>query len=242
MSHWWTGIPAAEATVSCGGHTHTLRWEAGELIAIDHGDPEHEATLAGQAIPCVELLRTWSRRRDDPHVLTLASRGPTDPLNLNFDRLRFVYHGPRRQTEQQTLRLLAAGGRIPDRLQATTAAIWGRRLQTGHAALETARPQLEGALYGRVLRTLRWWLGEPELSIELTMIGPEEERSIVRTSDGVNVSLPFSWLPDVWTRGLAVTLDRLCVAAETTDGSNWTLQTLGPDLADLTQLTIAIAS
>ncbi|MGH2873817.1 MAG: hypothetical protein ACRDL5_15320 [Solirubrobacteraceae bacterium] len=238
MSQWWTGIPAAEATVLCGGDTHTVRWEAGELIAVNHGDPEQEAVLAGETIPCVELLRTWSRRRGDPHVLTLASRGPTDPLNIDFDRLRFDYSGPRRQTEQQTLGLLAAGGRLPDRLQATTAAIWARRWGTGHAALETARPQLEAALYGRVLRTLRAWLGEPRLAIKLTMIGPAEQRRILRTADGVDVSLPFSWLPDVWMRGLAVTFDRLCVAAETTDGSSWTLHTLGPDLTDPTQLTI----
>jgi len=135
-------------------------------------------------------------------------------------------------------RLLAAGGRLPDRLQATTAAIWTRRLRTGHAALGTARPQLEAALYGRVLRTLRTWLGEAQLPIELTMIGPEEQHRIVRTADGVDVSLPFSWLSDVWMRGLAVTFGRLCIAAETTDGSSWTLHTLGPDLADLTQLTI----
>ena len=242
MSHWWVGIPAAEATVSCGGDTHTVRWEAGELMAIDHGDPEQEAALAGQPIPCIELLRTWSRRHDDPHVLTLASRGPTDPLNIDFDQLRFEYRGPRRQTEEQTLRLLAAGGQLPDRLQATTAAIWTRRLQTGHAALAAARPQLEAALYGRVLRTLRAWLGEPELTIELAMIGPGEERKIVRTADGVDVALPFSWLTDVWMRGVAVTFGRLCIAAETSDGSSWTLQTLGPDLADLAQLTIAIAS
>jgi hypothetical protein len=43
-------------------------------------------------------------------------------------------------------------------------------------------------------------------------------------------------------RGFAVTFGRLCIAAETTDGSSWTLDTLGPDLADVTQLTIAIAS
>ena len=245
MSHWWAGIPAAEVTVLCGGYTHTVRWEAGEPIAVDHGDPEGEATLAtlaGETFPCLELLRTWSRRRDDPHVLTLASRGPTDLLNIDFDRLRFHYCGPRRQTERQTLRLLAAGGRLPDRLQATTAAIWARRLRTGHAALETARPQLEAALYGRVLRTLRAWLGQLQLTIELTMVGPAEQRRIVRTSQGVEVSLPFSWLPDVWIRGLAVTFGRLCIAAETTDGSSWTLHTLGPDLADVTQLTIAIAS
>ena len=101
----------------------------------------------------------------DPHVLTLASRGPTDPLDMDIDGLRFHDRGPRRQTEEQTLRLLAADGRLPDRLQATTAAIWTRRLRTGHAALGTARPQLEAALYGRVLRTLRAWLGEPQLTI-----------------------------------------------------------------------------
>jgi hypothetical protein len=241
MSHWWAGIPASEVSVLCGGDTHTVRWEAGELMAVDHGDPKGEITraaLAGETVPCLELLQTWSRRADDPHVLTLASRGPTDPLNMDIDGLRFDYGAPRRQTEEQTLRLLAAGGRLPDRLQATTAAIWTRRLRTGHAALGTARPQLEAALYGRVLRTLRTWLGEPQLTVELTMIGPEEQRRIVRTEHGVDVSLPFSWLPDVWMRGLAVTFGRLCIAAETTDGSGWTLDTLGPDLTDPTQLTI----
>jgi hypothetical protein len=239
VSPWWAGIPAAEVTVLCGGETHTVRWEAGELTAIDHGDPDKDATRAGETVPCLELLRTWSRRRDDPHVLTLASRGPTDPPNIDFDQLRFHYRGPRRQTEEQTLRLLATGGRLPDRLQATTAAIWTRRLRTGHAALATTRPQLDAALYGRLLRTLRAWLGEPRLAIELTMIGPEEARRVVRSADGVDVSLPFSWLSDVWMRGLTVTLGRLCIAADTTDGSSWTLDTLGPDLADITQLTIA---
>jgi hypothetical protein len=219
-----------------------VRWEAGELIAVDHGDPEGEVTragLAGEPVPCLEMLRTWSRRADDPHVLTLASRGPTDPLNITLDGLRFDYGAPRRQTEEQTLRLLAAAGRLPDRLQATTAAIWTRRLRTGHAQLGTARPQLEAALYGRALRTLRAWLGEPQLTVELTMIGPDEQRRIVRTADGVDVSLPFSWLSDVWMRGLAVTFGRLCMAADTTDGSSWTVDTLGPDLTDFTQLTIA---
>ena len=238
MSQWWAGIPAAEVPVPCGGDTHTVRWEAGELIAVDHSDPEGDVTLAGESVPCLELLRTWSRRADDPHVLTLASRGPTDPLDMDIDGLRFDYGAPRHQTEEQTLRLLAAGGRLPDRLQATTAAIWTRRLRTGHAQLETARPQLEAALYGRVLRTLRAWLGEPQLTVELTMIGPEEQRRIVHTADGVEVSLPFSWLSDVWMRGLAVTFGRLCIAADTTDGASWTLDTLGPGLADLSQFTI----
>ena len=87
-----------------------------------------------------------------------------------------------------------------------------------HAALETARPQLVAALYGRALRTLRAWLGDPQLAIELTMIGPIEERTVIRTAQGVDISLPFSWLPDVWMRGLAVTFGRPCITAEATDG------------------------
>ena len=238
MSQWWAGLPAAEAMVLCGGNTHTVRWEAGELIAVDHDNSKDGAGYADETVPCLELLRVWSRRREDPHVLTLASRGASDPVNIDVDLLRFG-NGPRRQTEEQTLRLLATGGRLPDRLQATTAAIWARRLRTGHAALQAARPQLEAALYGRVLRTLRQWLGNPQLAIELTMIEPTEERRVVRTADGLDVSLPFSWLSDVWMRGLAVTLGRLCITAETTDGSSWALGTLGPDLAEVTQLTIA---
>jgi hypothetical protein len=242
MTHWWAGIPAAEVPVLCGGGTHTVRWETGELIAVNHSDVQGELTpaaLADETVPCLELLRTWSRRASDPYVLTLASRGPSDPLNMDIDGLRFDYGAPRRQTEEQTLRLLAAGGRLPDRLQATTAAIWTRRLRTGHAALATARPQLEAALYGRVLRTLHSWLGEPQLTVELTMIGPEDQRRAVRTADGVDVSLPFCWLSDVWMRGLAVTFGQLCIAADTADGSSWTLDTLGPDLANITQLRIA---
>jgi hypothetical protein len=245
MSQWWHGIPATEITVSCGADTHAVRWEAGELIAVDHADPPGQvahSTPDGKSVPCLEMLRAWSVYADDPHVLTLASRGATDPLNINVGGLRFWHDGPCRETEEQTMGLLAAGGRLPDRLQATTAAIWTQRFETGHPQLQTARPELDAALYGRVLRTLRAWLGEPQLSIELTMTGPEQPRDIVHTASGIAVSLPFSWLSDVWMRGLAVTLGRFCLAARTVDGSSWTLDTLGPELTDITQLTVTHAS
>lgn len=147
MSDWWAGIPAAEVPVCCGGETHTVRWEAGELSAVDHGEHEREVTLAalaGEPVACLELLRAWSRLADDPHVLTLASRGPTDPLMIDFDGLRFGYLGPNRQTEEQTLQLLAAGGRLPDRLQATTAAIWTSRFRTGHPPAWERPPSTRG--------------------------------------------------------------------------------------------------
>ena len=243
MSAWWTGIAPAEAAVECGGHRHTLRWEAGALTATDHGDPEDEATLAalaGESFACLELLRAWARRRDDPRVLALASRGPTDPLEVNLDHRGHRGGGSHRRTETELLRLLALGGGLPDRLQANAAATWTRRLHTGHAALHDTRPQLNAALYGRVLTTLRGWLGEPALTIELTMAEPHGERRLLRTPDGIVVTLPFSWVSEVWARGLAVAVGRLCVAADTTDGTRWALDTVGADLRERAQITIAV--
>jgi hypothetical protein len=243
VSPWWTGLASAQASVECAGHVHTLRWQAGVLTAADHGDPDDEATLAalaGDSFACLELLRAWARRRNDPRVLTLASRGSTDPLNINLDHPGRRFGPSRRRTEDELVRLLALGGGLPDRLQANTAAVWTRRLSTGHAMLEATRPQLHAALYGRVLTTLRTWLGEPELAIKLAMTEPDSERPLVRTKDAITVSLPFAWLSDVWVRGLAVTFGRLCVAAETTDGHSWILHTLGPDLTELSHITITI--
>jgi hypothetical protein len=242
MSAWWTGIAPAAAAVECGGHLHTMRWQAGALTAVNHGDPEDEATLAalaGESFPCLELLRAWARRRDDPRVLTLASRGPADPLDVNLDQLRLPRGPSRRRTETELLELLALGGGLPDRLQANTAATWTRRLHTGHATLHSTLPQLHAALYGRALTTLRTWLGEPKLAIQLTMTETINDRPLVRTRDGIAIGLPFSWLSDVWARGLAVTFGQLCVAAETIDGTGWTLHTIGPDLGNLAQITIA---
>jgi hypothetical protein len=83
MSRWWLGLPPAQATLTCGEQTHRLRWEAGELKAIDHGDLEAESALAalgGQRCPCVEVVEAWARHDADPRVLVIASRGPGDQI------------------------------------------------------------------------------------------------------------------------------------------------------------------
>ena len=83
MNPWWVGLSPAQTTVQCDGQTHRLRWEAGELHAADHDDPEGEralAALGGQRCTCVDVLDAWDRHRDDPHVLVLATRGPADRL------------------------------------------------------------------------------------------------------------------------------------------------------------------
>jgi hypothetical protein len=88
VSDWWTGLPAAETTVTCGGDTHRLRWQAGELRALDHEDAEAERTLSalgGERCTCLDTLDAWARHQDDLRVLVLASRGSADQLAAQTD-------------------------------------------------------------------------------------------------------------------------------------------------------------
>jgi hypothetical protein len=239
---WWTGIAPAQAHVECGGSTHTVRWEAGKLKAVDHGDLDDEATLAvlaGEPLACIELVRSWQRRRNDPRVLTLGSRGPTDLLVAADDRRsRYAGGSGSRRVESELEDLLRLEGGLPDRLQAHVAATWERRLRTGHAMLQQTRPQLQAALHGRLLVTLRTWLGNPDLAIELTMIEVGLRPSFARTDHGIDARLPFAWLTEVWTRGLATVFGRLCLTARPLADDRWTLLTLGPDLEQTTEIII----
>ena len=88
MTRWWAGLPAAQATISCGAQQHRLRWQAGELRALDHSDADAERTLAalgGQRCDCVDMLDAWHRHADDLRVLVLASRGGTDQVRPRPD-------------------------------------------------------------------------------------------------------------------------------------------------------------
>lgn len=243
MTDWWTGIPAAETTIDCCGQIHTLRWERGQLTALDHDDPKAEATLAalaGETVPCLERLRAWDNYRDDARVLTLASRGLTDTLDVPTDR-RPHPQAPKHYGEGDALlKLLALGGGLPDRLQAHAAAAWASRLQNRHSSVEAVLPQLTAALYGRLLLATRLWLAEPQLSIDITMVHTESERLLERSAGTVAISLPFAWLTEVWARGITTVFGRFCLGATTENGAHWTLDTIGPDLETVTQLSVTI--
>lgn len=145
---WWAGLPAAEARLDCGGRPHRLRWAAGELHALDHGDDlESEqilSALGGQGFPCLDVLEAWARHAADPRVLVLASRGPADPVatwtpppvphrlgGLRRGRTYSVlsYHGAPREPEDDLLGLIGLGGPLPDRLAATVIAAWAEQLR-----------------------------------------------------------------------------------------------------------------
>ena len=244
MTEWWTGIPGAAARIDCGGHTHTLRWRRGALEAVDHESVEAERTLAALAretVPCVERVGAWRRYCDDVRVLTLGSRGLSDRLDAPAEQRPHPRMSGIKPADAALAELLALGGGLAERLQAHAAATWAERLRTDDTAADAAAvPQLHAALYGRLLAALRSWLDEPELSIELEMVGPGGERSLKREGHVVAVTLPFEWLSEVWIRGLSTIAGRLCLAATTDDGVNWALDTIEPDLVTTTRLTITV--
>ena len=89
MTPWWLSLPEAQATIDCGEQTHRLRWQQGDLQAVDHEDIEAERTLAAlgdQRCACADVLDAWARHASDLRVLVLASRGPTDPLAIQADQ------------------------------------------------------------------------------------------------------------------------------------------------------------
>jgi hypothetical protein len=78
-------LPTALARVDCSGERHTLRWQAGDLVALDHADPEGEralAALGGTSCPCLDVLGAWSRQRENPGLLTALSRGTQDLIHV----------------------------------------------------------------------------------------------------------------------------------------------------------------
>jgi hypothetical protein len=76
--------PTAASKIACGEERHTIQWAAGNLVALDHADPQGEralAALGGTHYACIDALDAWARREDDPRLLSALTRGPGDPVN-----------------------------------------------------------------------------------------------------------------------------------------------------------------
>ena len=87
---WWAAFGPAQAEMSCGGGTHTLRWADGTLVAADHPDAEGElvlAALGGDSTPCVDMVRAWGRHSDDLSVLAIGPRSAADQVTIATEML-----------------------------------------------------------------------------------------------------------------------------------------------------------
>jgi hypothetical protein len=93
---WWALLPPAQTGVSCGGHTHQLRWSEGTLIALDHPDAEGErvlAALGGDRCECIDLVESWGAHGDDLEVLAIGPRSAADKLTIGPDEIEQLQGG-----------------------------------------------------------------------------------------------------------------------------------------------------
>jgi len=83
-------FPAAEGTVECGGQTHRIRWEAGELMAADHDDLDSElalSALGGTSVACLDVMTAWRRHAHDHCLLSALTRGSGDSVSSPIHHL-----------------------------------------------------------------------------------------------------------------------------------------------------------
>jgi hypothetical protein len=225
---WWLGIEPAETLVECGGARHRVRWSRGVLSTPDHDDLEGEralSALGGDRCVCAEVADAWAMHTEDERVLVAGRRGPAERIPARdwgddgdqggtsgshvLLHAGMVAGGSAPDTPHgRLIALLSLPGSFPDRLVATVAAAHAR---------DDPSPRLHAALYGRVIAEL----GE----IEVELLAPGATPSLTRE----RAALPFAWVSTVWARGLTTILGRFCLSAETTDGREWTLVTVGPD-------------
>ena len=138
------------------------------------------------------------------------------------------------------LDLLALSGVLTQRLVAQVIATWAVRLAADAGGTGPHVPALTAALYGRVVASVRTWLGEAGGKVELEMIGPTASPSLARRNGVVLARLPFAWLSDIWVKDLAVVLGRFALGNVESDPGRLRLSTVGPDFTDVRPVTVSL--
>ena len=239
---WFSGMPAASASVECGGETHTVQWRDGGFHIPAHGDPpdlEAEralAALAGEPCRCLELFDAWERHAADPQVLVLGPRGhealgagrwpcvPAAPVHRRLQP-RQSHPAPVIPVEPPAASgleaLLALEDPIPRRLVATVATALLQRTPEPEVA-----EALHGALYGRLLAALAVWRASvPRLELTVSEHAP----ALTQTADGAfHARLSPRWLTEVWGRDLDIVGDELTLSAAPSPGGGFALISVDP--------------
>ncbi len=107
--------------------------------------------------------------------------------------------------------LLSLGGGLTQRLCATVAAAWVQHIEADDEPTRARHAELHAALYGRVACAVQAWLDDPNATVDLVM--SNGARSVTRSDDGYQVTLPFSWILEVWARGVSLFAGDLCLGA-----------------------------
>ena len=136
--------------------------------------------------------------------------------------------------------LLALGGAVSQRLVATVVAVWSERIATSAESVEVNIAALTAALYGRVASSVRSWLSDSALELELEMIPPSESPSMSRDGSVVRARLPFLWLSQIWSKDLPVVLSRFAISTLSSQRDQLQLLTISPDFSEVRPVTIRL--
>jgi hypothetical protein len=185
--------------------------------------PRATATPLPRVTPRRQLLRRPARRRAMAAAHGWTASHPLGPPPAGRVPLQT-------QSESELVALLGLGGGLQDRLVMTVAAIWAQRFEERDPELSRARPTLHASMQGRLSAAVRSWLGRIDLEVELNLIEDRRSGTLTERAGVICAELPFGWLAEVWSRGLAVVFGRFCLAASTDDGRAWTLSTVGQDM------------
>ena len=140
----------------------------------------------------------------------------------------------------EVIDLIALGGALTQRLVAEILATWAARLAGDRQGSESHLPALTAALYGRVVVSVRTWLGDDGTQVTLEMIDPTEPSSMARRDGVVLARLPFAWLSDIWVKDLAVVLGRFSLGTVGSDSGRLRLSTVDPDCTEVRPVTVSL--
>jgi hypothetical protein len=148
--------------------------------------------------------------------------------------------GPPQGPFDEITNLLALGGALSQRLVATVISVWSERIAMSTQTVASHMPELTAAVYGRVASSVRSWLSDAALELELEMISPSESPSMSRDGNLVRARLPFHWLSNIWAKELPVVLSRFSVSALSSQPDQLQLLTISPDFGELRPITIRL--
>lgn len=180
--------------VECRGASHTVRWRRGHLEFGAHAIQDFEdevalAILGGEATGCAEVLQLWRR----PAVKGLGGLHDIEPSG----RLPGMLRRARLVTLARTKRR-----RWGERDPLDSPAIgWDEATLVEQEALAAARQTAAAA--GVSVARLRMAVGPPRCTMtEADEPGAIRPRSGLLARFDVDLSLPPSWLEEVWVPGL----------------------------------------
>jgi hypothetical protein len=151
-----------------------------------------------------------------------------------------MMQGPSPGPLDEITRLLALGGALSQRLVATVIAAWSDRIAAGGEVVEGHLPELTAALYGRVTSSVRSWLSDAALEVQLEMIPASESPSIHLEGQLVTVRLPFLWLSEIWVRDLSVVLNWFALRTISSDQGELRLLAISPNFSEVRPITVRL--